>query len=134
LAAALTHNRVVRDVDVRGNALGDLGACAIAICLGNQLDCVVRRLHLSHNNITDSGASSISEMLAFNQSLVHVDLSNNAIGPAGAMEIAQALETNNTITQLNITNNPIGDEGAMAFFQAIKHNPRLRRKPCQILY
>ena len=64
----------------------------------------LRGLKLRGCRLDDEAAESVSRVVAFNSSLVHLDLRDNAIGGAGAMFLANALRNHNyTLLSLDLT-------------------------------
>lgn len=76
-------------------------------------------LHLSHNQIGDTGASAIAKGIK-NMSLTIVHLHNNHIGDDGAIILAEAIKGMTSLNWLSLDYNQIGDIGAIAICQAIK--------------
>ena len=63
-------------------------------------------LDLSGNDLCDSGAASLCEVLLINTALTNLNLSCNKIGAAS---LSKALSVNNILTSLNLSYNEIGD-------------------------
>lgn len=64
----------------------------------------LRGLKLRGCRLCDEAAESVSRVVAFNSSLLHLDLRDNAIGGAGAMFLANALRNHNyTLLSLDLT-------------------------------
>jgi len=55
------------------------------------------QLNLYHNEIGDSGATAMAEMLAVNSTLQKLALQGNSIGSPGASALAKALASNHTL-------------------------------------
>lgn len=68
----------------------------------------MQSLNLSHNLITNKGASAIAEMLLENTSLDALFLKWNNIQPKGAANICDALQINTSLKTLELSFNPIG--------------------------
>ena len=92
------------------------------------LMCVrITTLVLSENSITDSGATTLAEMLKENRTLQQLYVSLNSIGDGGATALAEMLKENRTLQQLNVRHCCIGDGGATALAKALKENRTLQQ-------
>ncbi|RUS30588.1 LOW QUALITY PROTEIN: hypothetical protein BC938DRAFT_479210, partial [Jimgerdemannia flammicorona] len=116
----------------------------------------LRKFNLSDNNIEDTEASALAEVLKMNTSLQNLELMNNRIGEKGAIALADALKTNTALQNLNLYGsnearyvsafvclafqlttarvhpvhspivNGVGDSGAIALANALKTNTGLQ--------
>ena len=80
----------------------------------------ITMLGLGCNNLGESGASEISQMLKVNSTLKVLTLSLNNIGVNGAKSLAVALCHNCTLEHLLISNNKIMDDGLLAISECFK--------------
>ena len=122
LEAALkgVFNRVLTNLDLRYNKIGDEGAKAIADSLKSGM-AVLTTLELTGNSIRDEGAKAIAEALKVTAVLTTLDLSRNSVGVEGAKAIADSLKSGMAVlTTLNLAGNSIRDEGAIAIAEALK--------------
>ena len=127
IAENLATNRVLTELYLHNNAIGNGGADAIAKLLGVSLSGHLRtqeltRLDLSSNIIGDEGAFAIAAALRTNEVLTNLDLESNRIGNEGAEAIGKALSSNKVLTNLDLGRNRIGDEGAEAICKGLKTN------------
>ena len=74
LAGALCYNRHIEVLDLSDNDLRDEGVESLAVAIGQQDNCQIRKLILSDNKIDDSGATALAEMLFINHSITSIDL------------------------------------------------------------
>ena len=152
LSEALTVNATLTDLDLGGNWLGypavdslskalkvntaltklDLFDChgirpraAASISEALAVNSNMTHLNLSMNRIGDSGAGSLSEALSVNTTLIDLNLSDSTIGDSGARSLSEALSVNTTLTHLNLNGNNIGDSGAGSLSKALALNTTL---------
>lgn len=132
LAEGLQHHPLLRDLNLRGNEIGDTGMVALAHAMtfkkeGGHDEGLVT-LDLRENHITDGGAESMAMALANHKNpctLTELNLSCNRIGGYGAIRLANALTVNSTLQRLFLSGNAIGDRGAGAFLMAMDYNTTL---------
>jgi hypothetical protein len=146
LAGALKHNRRTDVVTLSRNAIGNIGARALASVLGAPNDKIVA-VYLGGNKVGDKGAAAFAEALARPScALTSLNLSgrtppvkdrwgkweNNAanetrraqfcIGAAGAAALAYALAKNDKLTELHLNDQMLGDGGAEALAALLRVN------------
>ncbi|CAM4774913.1 unnamed protein product [Rotaria magnacalcarata] len=84
-------------------------------------------LHLGRNQIGDTGAQQIAEVLITNQTLSRLDLGHNRITHIGVQHIADALAKNQMLAILGLGGNEITDTGAQHITEALTKNQTLSR-------
>eukprot|EP00808_Paulinella_micropora_P032207 g17400.t1 len=94
-----------KELSFFGKSLGDSAACAVAVAAVNK---ILREINLGWNKIGDAGAQAIGEALKVNKTVINIALVSNRIGHAGAKAIGAALQVNNTLTSLELSSNNIG--------------------------
>lgn len=72
----LLENKKLRVLDLNSNEIAFKGCEAIAKYLKSET-CTLESLHLSNNKCSDFGAKAISQALAVNKSLIHIDMTYN---------------------------------------------------------
>jgi hypothetical protein len=70
---------------------------------------VLSELDVGGNAIGDMGVAAIAQALPFSPTLAVVSLGANALGDAGAVALAQVLRENKVVTTLTLGGNSIGD-------------------------
>ena len=65
---------------------------------------LLTNINLSNNSLGDKGAKYIAEGIRVSASLTRLILQNNNLGPAGAQHLSEALKINKSITELDISN------------------------------
>jgi len=70
---------------------------------------VLSELDVGGNAIGDMGVAAIAQALTFSPTLAVVSLGANALGDAGAVALAQVLRENKVVTTLTLGGNSIGD-------------------------
>ena len=79
LAGALCYNRHIEVLDLSDNDLGDEGVESLAVSIGGQDNCQIKKLVLADNKIDDSGATALAEMLFLNNSITSLDLRRESV-------------------------------------------------------
>ena len=82
---------------------------------------VLTNLDLEYNSIGDDGTKAIAEALKVNPVLTNLDLEYNSIGDDGAKAIAEALKVNPVLTELNLKYNNLKKAGEKAVRKAVKN-------------
>ena len=83
----LLENNTLKVLDLNVNEISHKGCEAIAKYLKSE-NCSLESLHLATNKCSDFGAKAISQSLAVNKSLIHLDLTYNDINDYGLTFIA----------------------------------------------
>ncbi|XP_038656820.1 NACHT, LRR and PYD domains-containing protein 3-like isoform X2 [Scyliorhinus canicula] len=149
LALLLSANRLLKDLDLGNNKLGDSGVTALSVAL-RDLACKLQKLELYENILTDSCAQDLASILSTNQSLMELNLGNNKLGDSGvkllsvalrtpdckiqklllyknhvshscAEDLVSVLSTNRSLTVLNLNNNKLGDSGVKILSEALRN-------------
>lgn len=90
-----------------------------------KIDCKVKHLNLSKNNINIAGAKHLEPALAMNKSIISLDLSQCRLGTRGVQLIAKGLTQNQTIKSLNLFKNAADVDGARALKQFVQSSHSL---------
>ena len=85
----------------------------------------VRKLDISHNNISDYEARAISECLKRNNTICELDISSNTLNNEGIIAISEAISVNRTLHKINIADNNIPDNGTEAISSCLISNKTL---------
>ena len=123
LAAAISHNVRLQDLDISVNDLQTIGSIHIALAL--QGTGTLTRVCLNNNNICYKAANDIAVAIAKNVHLQELNISGNSLGAAGAKMIAKGLQEIVTLKKLYINNNNITDEAADEIAAVIHCNSKL---------
>ena len=130
IAEALRGNRVLKNIDLRGNSLGTEGWCAIFAALRdnkeNKIESwdlsyqginteivkvlaeyvsvsgVLTSLNVSHNDLTEEAALGIVRVERQRNKLTSLGLGRCGIGPTGAAEIAEYVSGSGVLTELKL--------------------------------
>jgi len=121
----LKSTKLVTQLDLTGNKIGDEGAKALAEVLKTKV--VLNEINLGKNNIGNEGAKGIGEALAVNTTLACLDLRDNRVGNEGIKAISRALKVNKTLIQLDMRSNKVGCEGITAISEVLKTNNKLEK-------
>lgn len=110
------------ELSLRGNAIGDVGALALAdALLANRS---IAKLDLSDNLIGEAGAGALASLLSKCAHLRTADFSWNAIRLGGALALAAALK-DSKVVRLSLAWNGFGDRGGKAIAEALAANRQL---------
>ncbi len=95
------------------NAVGDVGARAVAKFLLLSGRCTLIELRIEDNEITEAGALDLAHGLAAAYALRRINMSGNKIGPKGASAMLEALANASTkpMNEINFATCNIGDFG-----------------------
>lgn len=104
-----TH-RQCQELDLRQNFITEAG---IPILMNSfNSSSTIQVLHLSNNNIRDTGVFHLANALSIqNSTLLKLDLDSNNITYEGANYLANMLKINQTLKYLSLDGNPLGDTG-----------------------
>ena len=126
LFQALTRNPNCRlqEISLCANQITSFGVKKFAPYLKYPRLKNLKRLFLSHNVVTNSGALALSEALAFRGcKLEELALRANSIGNEGAKHFASSMRTNQSLSSLQLDSNPcLNKEGANAFLEVFPHS------------
>ena len=86
----------------------------------------LQKLDLSNNNLSDDGATTISDGLKTHRTLLELNISQNSIADKGAQEIAKAIKIHSSLQNVNISKNYISSEGLLYFMETVKNNCSLQ--------
>jgi Ran GTPase-activating protein (RanGAP) involved in mRNA processing and transport len=115
----------IKDLNIRGNAIGSQGAAWISKGIFERNLSVVS-LNVSGNALGDEGVMILSQHL--NHSLTKLEalvMKSNLIGPAGATFLAKALKVNRSISNIDLDCNLIGDDGITSLTESIRFNNKI---------
>jgi len=119
----LTHNRVLRVINIGGNSIRSLGGCALGHALKKNRS--LTALFLSGNELGIEGGRAIGQALIENSDLQFLDLSGNMIQAEGCRVLANALRKNLCLRRLDLCVNCVQEEGAQALALALMANSHL---------
>ena len=108
-------------IAIDGNEIHEEGASYIARMLYS-----VSHLYMSHNQIGDTGISSLSEAIRGTAMLKTLVLACCSITSKGAEDLSAALAQNNSLEKLDISSNHLGDEGIRHLAKALERNEQLK--------
>ena len=122
ILSALTFNKVVKRLDLKGNNLRCTGAELVGKLLKRTSSLTELILEWNSLGMLDNGMVAISEGLALNRTLKLLNLSNNQISHEGGTELASSIKRNKTLKFLDLRWNNIGVIGGRAFLSALQVN------------
>ncbi|XP_038656835.1 NACHT, LRR and PYD domains-containing protein 3-like [Scyliorhinus canicula] len=120
LAAALSANRSLTDLELSRNNLGDSGVKLLSVALRDPA-CKIQRLCLSDNTLTDSCAQDLTSALSANWTLKDLELGWNKLGDSGVKLLSEALRNPECkIRKLELYENDLSDCGAKDLASALR--------------
>lgn len=129
LAGVLNYNKVIEEVDLQCNSVGDKGAEAFAEMLkGND---TLKILDLCfHNNITSIGFIALAEALKQNKGLIELNVGDyddecDIDDVRVAKAFSEMLVVNNTLTNLNFYTNALDDNWVKCLANGLMGNGTL---------
>jgi len=96
---------------------------------GKSIQCPLKKLELSKNEISDKGVASLLRTLQRGvvsaPELVFLCLNENKVGPQGADLLARLLSGSKALMHLHLRDNVIPDSGAMTIARVLRSNTTL---------
>lgn len=89
-------------------------------CLDSEIK--FKSIILEGNEIDDSYALKIANLIKYNNNFLELNLSRNKLGLLGGKLIGQSLSFNNNLVHLNLEGNNIGNVGAKAISESLQLN------------
>ena len=123
IAAAVSHNTHLQELDISNNQIEAVGIMKIAKAL--QCNDTLKKLYMSRIRITDKVAD-IATALSINVQLQELDISKNMLQTNGIKPIAKVLQGIVTLTKLYINENGISDNAADDIAAVIHSNTQLQ--------
>ncbi|SEK42785.1 Leucine Rich repeat-containing protein [Variovorax sp. YR750] len=117
LVAALQHNTRVRSLMLGTDAIGDVGARAVAKLVAGNAHLQV--LYLGCNNIGPGGARELAAVVKHAPQITGLWLKRNPLGPDGAESIARMLRDNKHLQVLDLVNTDLRGAGVRAVTDAL---------------
>ncbi|XP_069753910.1 protein NLRC3-like [Narcine bancroftii] len=116
LSFILSNNRMLRNLNLCGNHLGDRGICILSASL-KEPRCKLQKLKLSNNNLSTGSWEELISVLVINQTLQELNVSNNRIGEVGLRILSTALKDPRCKLQtLGLNNTSTFDFGMMGSY------------------
>ena len=121
IAEILKINGSLKEINLKGNTLGDRGWCAIFDALRDNKDNKIAKWDLfNEQGINPTIAKSLAAYMAVSGSLTTLHLAKNQLGDEGAKAISAALAVNGSLTSLDVGFNGIGKEAALELVSVFK--------------
>lgn len=121
LCEMLRVNSVLKQLDMSTNLCLDLASLK-TLCLALTCNRSIQELILKGNAIDDEGMVFVCDMLQKNTTMLQIDLSENKIGNRGAALMGGALRFNSHLQMLNLCENMIEGAGARSMIGAMCGN------------
>ena len=97
------------------NTTFELGDCL-------EQNCTLRKLNISHNEITDEGFKTFSKLFYKNNVLENFDCSSNFITDEGVKELIKSLEINTSLKSINFYDNQLHNEISNLILEVLDKN------------
>ena len=124
LAAALTNNHLLTDLDISNNPIGDIGAAAFGGMVHNNT--ALRNLYLNRCGITSEGCVQLAAGLTENGTLGALRMSLNHVGVEGAKALSKVIEENKTLRWLRLWGDDSLGEGVDLLLASLQKNSTLQ--------
>ena len=98
----LLQKQSITHLELDGIQLGDKGVEKLAAHLGG-INCFLKHLNISSNNITEEGAVCLATALNVNQTLEHLKMNSNPIGTEAASFIFSAISGNSSLVYIDVS-------------------------------
>ena len=124
VANVLTYNTALTKLNLSGTNLKRQACESLGRML--KVNTTLKTLDISHNNFDTKGIRALLDSgLQYNRGLRKLSISNNGISLTGAIVLAKFMETNNTIEELDVSSNNFNSEGIIAFMRMLLINKTL---------
>ena len=111
-------------LSIANNIITSAGANVLAEALRD--DTTLTSIDISNNNFDTKGIRALLDSgLQYNRGLRKLSISNNGISLTGAIVLANFMETNNTIEELDVSSNNFNSEVIIAFMRMLLINKTL---------
>ena len=124
LAAALTNNHSLTDLELSDNPIGDIGAAAFGDMVRNNT--ALTTLDLSRCGITSEGCVKLAAGLTENTTLEWLWMHGNHVGVEGAKALSKVIEENKTLNSLWVHSDGSLGEGVDSLLASLRNNTTLR--------
>jgi Ran GTPase-activating protein (RanGAP) involved in mRNA processing and transport len=127
LAASLSSNKVLSELDLSGNEISVEGVAALTNALS--ANATLRRLVLNQNPIGDAGFAKLAEFLAANQCIAELHLNESGASTRGLAKLFESIRENSSLNTLSLSRVPIRPEELSILVSAIfgKASPQLQQ-------
>ncbi|XP_078266270.1 NACHT, LRR and PYD domains-containing protein 12-like [Rhinoraja longicauda] len=116
LAIIVSSNRMLRNVNLCDNHLGDKGICLLSTALKNT-ECRMQSLNLSNNDLSTGSWEELASVLVANRTLQELNVSSNRMGEAGLRILSVALKDSRCrLQKLGLNNTSTFDFGMMGSY------------------
>ncbi|XP_067850819.1 protein NLRC3-like [Heptranchias perlo] len=116
LGFILSSNRMLTNLNLSNNNLGDRGICLLSTAL-KEPQCRIQKLNLSNNNLSFGCWEELVSVLVTNQTLRELNVSNNRVGEAGLRTLSTALKDPRCkLQKLGLNNTSTLDFGMMGSY------------------
>ncbi|CAD5117013.1 DgyrCDS5841 [Dimorphilus gyrociliatus] len=125
ICITLCANVTIRELDLRDNALGAVGAFYVSEmmkenCFITDLNSAkLVHLNLNRNEFSDKGLSKIADGLRYNTSLKSIDLSWNQFGSKGLINLLDILKNHPSISEIKANFNGIDNKSLLSVTEII---------------
>ena len=123
IAALLSKNSQLKELDFSKNSLSTIGTQKIANAMKSFTNLEV--LRIANNHVNEVAAEIIADILCRNIQIQEVDMSGTGLQSTGCSAICRALQKVSTLTKLLISNNNITDEAAKHIADCLSSNVQI---------
>eukprot|EP00347_Sterkiella_histriomuscorum_P017960 403347321 len=87
-----------------------------------QKTCINRKIKLGDLGMGQNAATELSQIIAVNQNIAHIDLKKNLLGDEGVKILIKAISKSKNIVHLDLSSNQITHKGAKKIFTSLLPN------------
>ncbi|XP_059817967.1 NACHT, LRR and PYD domains-containing protein 3-like isoform X2 [Hypanus sabinus] len=124
LVSALSTNRLLAELELSNNKLGDSGVKLVSAALRNP-ECKIQRLGLHKVGLTDSGAEDLVSALSGNPSLTGLDLTSNSLTDRSVPALRRLILTLPNLSWIELGLNRFSETGGKQLRPLRGVRPRL---------
>ena len=123
LAAALTNNHSLAELNISDNPIGDIGAAAFGEMIKNNM--ALRTLRMDRCGITSEGCVQLAAGLTENTTLQKLLMYGNHVGVEGAKALSKVIKENKTLRELWLDDDDSLGEGVDSLLASLQNNTTL---------
>lgn len=127
ISRMIRQNDFITEVSLADNKIGETHEGILEVCRMLTENCILKKLNLSGNCITDKSIQALVEALEKNRLLKELDLSHNNLGEEAGHVLGAYISSNDSIEILNLSWNNFRFKGAKELANGIKENVRIKR-------
>ena len=127
IITGLSHKGSLTKLNISNSHFSMANVDSLASILKDNSKCTLTELYLQDCHISSEGAVDLAAALCKNSTLKYLDLNHNPVGVEGASSMSDMLKHNTSLVVLWLCDDSIGkEEGVHLLINSLKHNQTLR--------